>query len=137
MPPCLTVRRPFFPSPRAPQMVPVNPKPFLNDMTGKRVLVKLKWGMEYRGTLAAGGCTPGAAVFAALTSAQERGGSVICVDVCVCVSNVVMRMGAVLGGVRRTAGRQLPMSWLDGLLPADEQGPGCRATSPLSPRSVA
>lgn len=37
-------------------MVPVNPKPFLNDLTGTRVLVKLKWGMEYRGTLAAGGC---------------------------------------------------------------------------------
>merc|ERR1719482_2028956 len=34
-------------------MVPVNPKPFLNDLTGTRVLVKLKWGMEYRGTLAA------------------------------------------------------------------------------------
>jgi len=31
--------------------VPVNPKPFLNDLTGKLVLVKLKWGMEYRGFL--------------------------------------------------------------------------------------
>merc|ERR1712206_59409 len=31
--------------------VPVNPKPFLNDLTGKLVLVKLKWGMEYKGTL--------------------------------------------------------------------------------------
>merc|ERR1719276_243513 len=30
---------------------PVNPKPFLNDLTGKLVLVKLKWGMEYKGTL--------------------------------------------------------------------------------------
>ncbi|KAJ9506144.1 small nuclear ribo protein F [Haematococcus lacustris] len=31
--------------------VPVNPKPFLNDLTGKQVIVKLKWGMEYKGYL--------------------------------------------------------------------------------------
>ena len=31
------------------QTVPVNPKPFLNNLTGKRVIVKLKWGMEYKG----------------------------------------------------------------------------------------
>ena len=31
------------------QTVPVNPKPFLNDLTGKPVVVKLKWGMEYKG----------------------------------------------------------------------------------------
>ncbi|KAL3150589.1 hypothetical protein ABBQ32_000397 [Trebouxia sp. C0010 RCD-2024] len=30
--------------------VPVNPKPFLNELTGKVVVVKLKWGMEYKGT---------------------------------------------------------------------------------------
>ena len=29
----------------------VNPKPFLNDLTGKAVIVKLKWGMEYEGKL--------------------------------------------------------------------------------------
>ena len=29
----------------------VNPKPYLADLTGKSVLVKLKWGMEYTGTL--------------------------------------------------------------------------------------
>jgi small nuclear ribonucleoprotein F len=29
----------------------VNPKPFLVDLTGKSVLVKLKWGMEYKGIL--------------------------------------------------------------------------------------
>lgn len=33
------------------QTVPVNPKPFLNDLTGKQVIVKLKWGMEYKGFL--------------------------------------------------------------------------------------
>ena len=33
----------------AAQTVPVNPKPFLNDLTGKPVIVKLKWGMEYKG----------------------------------------------------------------------------------------
>ena len=31
----------------------VNPKPFLTDLTGQAVLVKLKWGMEYRGVLLA------------------------------------------------------------------------------------
>ena len=29
--------------------MPVNPKPFLNDLTGKQVIAKLKWGMEYKG----------------------------------------------------------------------------------------
>lgn len=29
----------------------LNPKPFLNGLTGKAVIVKLKWGMEYRGYL--------------------------------------------------------------------------------------
>ena len=27
----------------------VNPKPFLNNLTEKPAIVKLKWGMEYRG----------------------------------------------------------------------------------------
>ena len=31
-------------------MVPVNPKPFLNDLTGKMVIVRLKWGQEYKGS---------------------------------------------------------------------------------------
>ena len=31
--------------------VPVNPKPFLAQLTGKQVAVKLKWGMEYKGYL--------------------------------------------------------------------------------------
>ena len=26
-----------------------NPKPFLNELVGKLVVVKLKWGMEYKG----------------------------------------------------------------------------------------
>jgi small nuclear ribonucleoprotein (snRNP)-like protein len=30
---------------------PVNPKPFLNELTGKVVYVKLKWGLEYKGYL--------------------------------------------------------------------------------------
>ncbi|KAK9929956.1 hypothetical protein M0R45_027022 [Rubus argutus] len=33
------------------QTIPVNPKPFLNNLTGKTVFVKLKWGMEYKGFL--------------------------------------------------------------------------------------
>lgn len=32
--------------------VPVNPKPFLSELTGQPVLVKLKWGQEYKGVLA-------------------------------------------------------------------------------------
>jgi len=31
--------------------LPMNPKPFLNGLTGKPVVVKLKWGMEYKGYL--------------------------------------------------------------------------------------
>ena len=31
----------------------VNPKPFLTGLTGQEVVVKLKWGMEYRGRLVA------------------------------------------------------------------------------------
>ena len=28
--------------------MPMNPKPFLNGLTGKAVMVKLKWGHEYK-----------------------------------------------------------------------------------------
>ena len=31
--------------------LPLNPKPFLSELTGKAVIVKLKWGMEYKGEL--------------------------------------------------------------------------------------
>lgn len=31
--------------------LPCNPKPFLNLLTGKSVVVKLKWGHEYKGIL--------------------------------------------------------------------------------------
>ncbi|RKP06546.1 small nuclear ribo protein F [Thamnocephalis sphaerospora] len=31
--------------------VPVNPKPFLQGLINKPVMVKLKWGLEYRGHL--------------------------------------------------------------------------------------
>jgi small nuclear ribonucleoprotein F len=30
----------------------INPKPFLQDLTSKHIVVKLKWGMEYHGRLA-------------------------------------------------------------------------------------
>ena len=33
--------------------MPVNPKPFLNGLTGETVMVKLKWGHEYKGVLVA------------------------------------------------------------------------------------
>ena len=31
--------------------MPMNPKPFLNSLVGKSVMVKLKWGHEYKGFL--------------------------------------------------------------------------------------
>jgi len=31
--------------------MPMNPKPFLNGLTGKPVMVMLKWGHEYKGYL--------------------------------------------------------------------------------------
>jgi hypothetical protein len=31
----------------------INPKPFLTNLTGNPVIVKLKWGMEYKGILMA------------------------------------------------------------------------------------
>ena len=33
------------------QALPINPKPFLNGLTGKPIMCKLKWGMEYKGYL--------------------------------------------------------------------------------------
>lgn len=33
------------------QDYPVNPKPFLQQQIGKKVLVRLKWGLEYKGFL--------------------------------------------------------------------------------------
>lgn len=33
------------------QVNPVNPKPFMQELTGKPVFVKLKWGLEYKGFL--------------------------------------------------------------------------------------
>jgi LSM domain len=33
------------------QVAPVNPKPFLQELTGKPVFVRLKWGLEYKGFL--------------------------------------------------------------------------------------
>ena len=33
------------------QVAPVNPKPFLQELTGKPVFVRLKWGLEYKGYL--------------------------------------------------------------------------------------
>ncbi|KAH9978055.1 hypothetical protein BGW80DRAFT_1165664, partial [Lactifluus volemus] len=32
-------------------VAPVNPKPFLQELTGKPVFVRLKWGLEYKGFL--------------------------------------------------------------------------------------
>ena len=31
--------------------MPINPKPYLTGLTGKPIIAKLKWGMEYKGYL--------------------------------------------------------------------------------------
>lgn len=33
------------------QVNPVNPKPYMQELTGKPVYVRLKWGLEYKGFL--------------------------------------------------------------------------------------
>lgn len=33
------------------RLAPINPKPFLQDLLQKTVIVRLKWGQEYKGTL--------------------------------------------------------------------------------------
>lgn len=33
------------------RLAPINPKPFLQDLLQQKVLVRLKWGQEYTGTL--------------------------------------------------------------------------------------
>ncbi|XLR17218.1 hypothetical protein HN51_038192 [Arachis hypogaea] len=49
---CFRVQRELsLRSPPPMATIPVNPKPFLNNLTGKQVIVKLKWGMEYKGYL--------------------------------------------------------------------------------------
>ncbi|CAF1294016.1 unnamed protein product [Adineta ricciae] len=30
---------------------PLNPKPYINELVGKKILVRLKWGMTYTGIL--------------------------------------------------------------------------------------
>ncbi|SBS83710.1 small nuclear ribonucleoprotein F, putative [Plasmodium ovale curtisi] len=37
-------------------IAPLNPKPFLNSLAGNRVIIKLKWGMEYKGTFGRSPC---------------------------------------------------------------------------------
>ena len=32
-------------------ITPVNPQPFVNDLTGQEVHIKLKWGLELKGIL--------------------------------------------------------------------------------------
>jgi len=49
---CTTLLLPLFAKYSLSQAtVPVNPKPFLNELIGELVIVKLKWGMEYKGAL--------------------------------------------------------------------------------------
>lgn len=43
--------QPPVPHSQSIQVNPVNPRPFLQDLTGKPVYVRLKWGLEYKGFL--------------------------------------------------------------------------------------
>lgn len=47
--PLIFLTHPYLPA-QSQQFI-VNPKPFLVDLTGRMVKVKLKWGMEYQGRL--------------------------------------------------------------------------------------
>ena len=65
------------PFPFLEQVVPVNPKPFLNELTGKQVIVKLKWGMEYKGWFYTSISAP------ATKSCLFRYRCVACMDTCI------------------------------------------------------
>ncbi len=62
--------------------LPCNPKPFLQSLTGQPVLVRLKWGMEYRGTLKSVDNYMNIQV-------SVMGGVCVCVCVCVCECDCV------------------------------------------------
>lgn len=47
----MSLRTSPFPQIKASKSSIVNPKPFLASLIGKSVIVRLKWGMEYRGRL--------------------------------------------------------------------------------------
>lgn len=49
--PCLQARPSSVTQCTAHTTQPVNPKPFLQDLTGKVIYVRLKWGLEYKGYL--------------------------------------------------------------------------------------
>lgn len=40
-----------LPAPTDLQDIPLNPKPFLQNQIGKKVIIRLKWGLEYKGFL--------------------------------------------------------------------------------------
>lgn len=65
------------------QNVPVNPKPFLQELTGKPCIVKLKWGMEYKGApqiCAASRLPPTSAARVEPSPAPPRAGYLASVD---------------------------------------------------------
>ena len=80
---CTATPSTFTTSALAPQ-VPVNPKPFLNDLTGKPVIAKLKWGMEYKGEPQKMGMGSGVVLKRArgLLGGRGAGGSHACFSRC-------------------------------------------------------
>jgi small nuclear ribonucleoprotein F len=63
--------------------VPVNPKSFLQELTGKPCIVKLKWGMEYKGApqiCAASRLPPTSAARVEPSPAPPRAGYLASVD---------------------------------------------------------
>lgn len=48
---CLHFKLSILESKLVTMAMPINPKPFLNSLTGKPVIIKLKWGHEYKGFL--------------------------------------------------------------------------------------
>jgi small nuclear ribonucleoprotein (snRNP)-like protein len=103
--------------------VPVNPKPFLAQLTGKLVHVKLKWGMEYKGYLVSTDaymnlqvslCLAASSVCARTSSRQQQSGRFNNFGICapsVRLSGGVRRRGAVVV-------RSAVMLWQRSMLPS-------------------
>jgi small nuclear ribonucleoprotein F len=100
------------------QTVPVNPKPFLNELTGKPVIVKLKWGMEYKGSL---GCSMLLVPFAANADIiSSHSGYLVSVD-----SYMNLQVGSRIA--KPSADNQLTVSVLSA---------ACRCARAIKPRAV-
>src|SRR4051794_10521581 len=90
------------------QFVSVNPKPFLLELTGKTVVVKLKWGMEYKGQHThrhTAECGRGSAGAAASAAPRLRCSLLCCLYLACCCCVCVARLPGVRGQLHEPAAR--------------------------------